>query len=127
MAYPQDYKYTKEHEWIQVKGNVGTVGITDYAQQQLGDIVHVTLPEVGKQLKADEAFGGIDSVKSFSDLFSPASGKVVELNDSLTGAPEKVNNDAHAAWMIKLELSNPEEVDRLMSAEDYEKYIAEEK
>jgi len=127
MAYPQDYKYTKEHEWIQVKGNVGTVGITDYAQQQLGDIVHLTLPEVGKQLKADEAFGGIDSVKSFSDLFSPASGKVIELNDSLTGAPEKVNNDAHAAWMIKLELSNPKEVDRLMSAEDYEKYIAEEK
>jgi len=127
MAYPQDYKYTKEHEWIQVKGNVGTVGITDYAQQQLGDIVHLTFPEVGKQLKADEAFGGIDSVKSFSDLFSPASGKVVELNDSLTGATEKVNNDAHAAWMIKLELSNPKEVDRLMSAEDYEKYIAEEK
>ena len=127
MAYPKDYKYTKEHEWIQVKGNVGTVGITDYAQSQLGDIVHLNLPEPGKQLKAEEVFGGIDSVKSFSELFSPASGKVTEVNGSLKDAPEKVNNDAHSAWMIKLELANPQEADRLMSADDYEKYIAEEK
>jgi glycine cleavage system H protein len=127
MPYPKDYKYTKEHEWIQIKGNTGLVGITEYAQEQLGDIVHVNLPEVGKQLKAEEAFGGIDSVKSFSDLFSPASGKVIEVNDSLTDAPEKVNNDAHSAWMIKLELANPQEADRLMSAEDYEEYVAEEK
>ena len=127
MAYPKDYRYTKEHEWIQIKGNTGLVGITEYAQEQLGDIVHLNLPEVGKQFKAGEAFGGVDSVKSFSDLFSPASGKVVEVNGDLAESPEKVNNDAHSAWMIKLELSNPKEADLLMSADDYEKYIAEEK
>jgi len=127
MAYPKDYRYTKEHEWIQIKGNTGLVGITEYAQEQLGDIVHLNLPEVGQQFKAGEAFGGVDSVKSFSDLFSPASGKVLEVNGDLAEAPEKVNNDAHGAWMIKLELSNPKEADLLMSADDYEKYIAEEK
>jgi glycine cleavage system H protein len=127
MAYPKDYKYTKEHEWIQIKGNTGVVGITDYAQHQLGDIVHVELPAVGAELKAAAMFGGIESVKSFSELYSPASGKVTEVNDSLNQEPEAVNQDAHKAWMIKLELSNPKEADQLMSAEDYEKYIAEEK
>jgi|SRR5882724_5547711 len=127
MAYPKDYRYTKEHEWIQVNGKTGLVGITDHAQDQLGDIVHLTLPEAGAELKAGEKFGEVDAVKTVSDLFSPASGKVVEANQSLNETPEAVNKDAHRAWMIKLELSNPKEADALLSADDYEKYIAEEK
>ena len=127
MAYPKDYKYTKEHEWIQVKGNTGLVGITDYAQSSLGDIVHVKLPDVGTPLAAGKEFGSVDSVKTVSDLYAPASGKVIEVNASLNDEPEKVNSDAHSAWMIKIELSNPGDLDSLLSAEQYEAYIAEEK
>jgi glycine cleavage system H protein len=127
MAYPKDYKYTKEHEWIQVKGNSATVGITDHAQESLGDIVFVELPKVGAQVEAGKSFGTVESVKAVSELYAPASGKVVEVNDSLNQGPEAVNQDAHAAWMIKLELTNPSQADGLMSADDYEKYVAEEK
>src|SRR5262249_43271287 len=127
MAYPKDYKYTKEHEWIQIKGNTGLVGITDHAQESLGDIVFVELPKNGGQLQQGKSFGTVESVKAVSELDSPASGKGVGVNESLNQAPESINKDAHSAWMIKLELSNPKEADMLMSAEDYEKYIAEEK
>jgi glycine cleavage system H protein len=127
MAYPKDYRYTKEHEWIQVKGNTGLVGITDHAQEALGDIVFVELPKVGAQVAAGKSFGTVESVKAVSEIYAPASGKVVEINESLNQAPEAVNKDAHSAWMIKLELADPKQADALMSAEDYEKYVAEEK
>jgi glycine cleavage system H protein len=127
MAYPKDYKYTKEHEWIQVKGNSATVGITDHAQESLGDIVFVELPKVGAQVEAGKSFGTVESVKAVSELYAPASGKVIEVNESLNQSPEAVNQDAHKAWMIKVELTNPGQADGLMSADDYEKYVAEEK
>jgi glycine cleavage system H protein len=127
MAYPKDYRYTKEHEWIQVKGSTGVVGITDHAQEALGDIVFVELPKVGAQVEAGKSFGTVESVKAVSELFAPASGKVVAVNENLNQSPEDVNKDAHAAWMIKLELVNPKQADALMSADDYEKYVAEEK
>lgn len=127
MAYPKDYRYTKEHEWIQVKGNTGLVGITDHAQEALGDIVFVELPKVGAQLNAGGSFGTVESVKAVSELYSPVSGKVTEINDSLNQTPENINKDANTAWMIKLELSDPKQADTLMSADDYEKFIAEEK
>jgi len=126
MAYPKDYKYTKEHEWIQVNGNAATVGITDHAQQSLGDIVFVELPKVGTVLQAGKSFGTVESVKAVSDLYAPASGKVTAVNDALNQSPENINKDAHGAWMIKLELSNPGEAGALLSADDYEKYVAEE-
>jgi len=127
MAYPKDYKYTKEHEWIQIKDNTGLVGITDHAQESLGDIVFVELPKGGAQLEAGKSFGTVESVKAVSELYAPMSGKVVEVNDSLNQGPEQINKDAHSAWMIKIEIGNAKEADRLMSAEDYEKYVAEEK
>ncbi|HZU31659.1 MAG TPA: glycine cleavage system protein GcvH [Candidatus Angelobacter sp.] len=127
MAYPTDYRYTKEHEWIQVKGNTGMVGITDHAQEALGDIVFVELPKVGAQLTAGSSFGTVESVKAVSELYAPASGKVTEVNESLNQSPENINKDANNAWMIKLELSDPNQANALMSADDYEKYIAEEK
>jgi len=127
MAYPKDFRYTKEHEWIQVKGNTGIVGITHHAQESLGDIVFVELPKTGAALQAGKSFGTVESVKAVSELYAPASGKVTEVNDSLNQSPEAINKDAHASWMIKIELSNPTEVDALLSAGDYEKYVAEEK
>jgi glycine cleavage system H protein len=127
MAYPKDYRYTKEHEWIQVKGSTGLVGITDHAQEALGDIVFVELPKLGAQLSAGGSFGTVESVKAVSELYSPASGKVTEINESLNQSPENINKDANSAWMIKLELSDPKQADALMSADDYEKFIAEEK
>ena len=126
MAYPKDFKYTREHEWIQVNGNTGTVGITDHAQQSLGDIVFVELPKVGTVLQAGKSFGTVESVKAVSDLYAPASGKVTAVNDALNQSPENINKDAHGAWMIKLELTNPAEAGALLSADDYEKYVAEE-
>jgi glycine cleavage system H protein len=127
MAYPNDYKYTKEHEWIHANGNVATVGITNHAQESLGDIVFVELPKPGAQLQAGKSFGTVESVKAVSDLYAPASGKVTEINEALNQSPENINKDAHSAWMIKMELANPSELNVLLSAEDYEKYIAEEK
>jgi glycine cleavage system H protein len=127
MAYPKDYKYTKEHEWIQVNGNTALVGITNHAQEALGDIVFVELPKVGAQLEAGKSFGTVESVKAVSELYAPASGKVLEVNEALNQSPENVNKDAHAAWMIKIELSKPSEAGALLSADDYEKFVAEEK
>jgi glycine cleavage system H protein len=124
MPYPTDRKYTREHEWIQVNGNSATVGITDYAQQSLGDIVFVETPKIGAELTAGKTFGTVESVKAVSDLFAPASGSVTEVNGELASAPEKVNSDAHGAWMVKITLKNPAELDALLSASDYEKFLA---
>jgi glycine cleavage system H protein len=126
MAYPKDYRYTKEHEWIKVEGNVATIGITDHAQNSLGDIVFVELPKKGAEVAAHKSFGTVESVKAVSELYAPASGTVTEINEALTTAPEKVNTDAHGSWMIKIQLKDPGEVSSLMSSEDYEKYVAEE-
>ncbi len=126
MAYPKDFKYTKEHEWIKVEGNTGTVGITDHAQKALGDIVFVELPKPGAILTVGKTFGTVESVKAVSDLYAPASGIVTEVNGELAKAPEKVNADAHAAWMVKLTLSNPSELNQLLPADEYEKFVAEE-
>jgi glycine cleavage system H protein len=126
MAYPTDRKYTKEHEWIQVNGSSAAVGITDYAQQSLGDIVFVEVPKVGAELAAGKTFGTVESVKAVSDLFSPASGTVTDVNAELATSPEKVNKDPHGSWMIKLALKNAGELDGLLSAGDYEKFVAEE-
>jgi glycine cleavage system H protein len=126
MPYPSDRKYTKEHEWIKVEGNRASIGITSYAQESLGDIVFVELPKVGSEITAGKTFGTVESVKAVSDLFAPASGKVTEVNGELATAPEKVNQDAHGAWMIKIELRDVNEVNSLLSAADYEKFVNEE-
>ena len=126
MAYPADYKYTKEHEWLKVEGNTGTIGITDYAQNSLGDIVFVELPKVGTEIAAGKTFGSVESVKAVSDLFAPVTGTVTEINEALNTSPEQVNTDAHKAWMIKVTLKNPGEAGGLLSSGDYEKFVAEE-
>jgi glycine cleavage system H protein len=126
MPYPANYKYTKEHEWLAVDGTAGTVGITDYAQNSLGDIVFVELPKVGDTLQAGKIFGSVESVKAVSDLYSPVSGTVTEVNSALNDAPERVNVDANNTWMLKLTLSAPDEADGLLSAADYETFTAEE-
>ena len=126
MAYPTDRKYTKQHEWIQATGSTGAVGITDHAQEELGDIVFVELPKVGAELAAGKTFGTVESVKAVSDLYSPASGTVTAVNENLATAPESVNKDAHGSWMMKITLKNPKELDGLLSAADYEKYVTEE-
>src|SRR5207302_5614618 len=109
MVYPSDFKYTKEHEWIKADSKTGTVGITNYAQESLGDIVFVELPKVGSEITAGKSFGSVESVKAVSDLYAPASGTVTEVNDQLATSPEKVNKDAHSAWMLKVALKNPGE------------------
>ena len=126
MAYPTNYHYTKEHEWIDVSGKIGIIGITDYAQNTLGDIVFVELPKVGDSVTAGQTFGSVESVKAVSDLYSPVSGTVTEINAELNSSPDKVNEDAHAAWMIKVELSDPAQVGTLLDAAAYEAFIAEE-
>jgi glycine cleavage system H protein len=127
LSYPQDRRYSKDHEWIKVSGDRGTVGITDHAQKQLGDVVFLELPEVGRVLKAGEVFGTVESVKAVSELFAPASGEVVETNAALTKTPEKVNTDPHGeAWMIVIRLLDPAEVQALMDAAAYEAYAASE-
>ena len=126
MAYPDDRKYTKEHEWVMASGNTASIGITQYAQDSLGDIVFVDLPKVGSDISAGKMFGSVESVKAVSDLYAPASGNVSEVNEELATAPEKVNQDAHASWMLKITLSNPSELNSLLSAADYEKFVAEE-
>jgi glycine cleavage system H protein len=127
MAYPKEYKYTKEHEWLQISGNTALVGITNHAQESLGDIVFVELPKEGAALEAGKSFGTVESVKAVSELYAPASGKVLAINDSLSSAPEQINQDAHKAWMVKIDMTNPDDVRALLSADEYEKYIAEEK
>ena len=126
MTYPNTYRYTREHEWLQVEGAVGTVGITDYAQNSLGDIVFVDAPKVGDTVEAGKVFGSVESVKAVSDLYSPVSGTVTAVNRELVTAPEKINTGPHQAWIVKVQLSNPSEVDALLSSADYEKFISEE-
>jgi len=126
MAYPAQYRYTREHEWIQVDGNHGTVGITDYAQESLGDIVFVESPKIGDKLEKGKVFGSVESVKAVSDLYAPVSGTVTAVNQELATAPEKINTDAHAAWILKVELSDPSEVDELLDAAAYETFVKEE-
>lgn len=126
MAYPADYKYTKEHEWLKIDGSTGMIGITDYAQNSLGDIVFVELPKVGTEISAGKTFGSVESVKAVSDLFAPVSGTVAEVNEVLNTSPEQVNKDANTTWMIKVNLKDPGEAGSLLSTADYEKFIAEE-
>ena len=126
MPYPADFKYTKEHEWIKSDGKIATIGITDYAQGSLGDIVFVDLPKPGAEMTAGKTFGSVESVKAVSDLYAPASGTVTEVNGELATAPEKINKDAHGSWMMKVTLKNPGELNGLLSAADYEKFVAEE-
>jgi glycine cleavage system H protein len=123
MAYPAGYKYTKEHEWIDLAGERGKIGITDYAQQQLGDVVYIDLPEVGARLKEGQSFGTIESVKAVSELYAPVSGEVVEVNAALKDKPETVNADPHGSWMIAIKLTNPTEADGLMDASQYETLV----
>ena len=126
MPYPANFKYTKEHEWIKADGNTATFGITNYAQESLGDIVFVDLPKVGSEITAGKTLGSVESVKAVSDLYAPASGTVTEINNELATAPEKINKDAHNAWMLKIKLKNPVELNSLLSAADYETFVAEE-
>jgi glycine cleavage system H protein len=123
--YPADYRYTKDHEWIKVEGSVGTIGITDYAQSELGDVVFAELPKVGVTMKAGESFGTIESVKAVSEIFTPVSGEITEINSKLVDTPEIINKDPHgSAWLVKIRLSDPKELSALMDAAAYETYIA---
>jgi glycine cleavage system H protein len=125
MNVPSDLKYTKDHEWIKVDGDKATVGITDYAQGELGDVVYVELPEEGAEVSMNETFGSIEAVKAVADLFSPVSGEVIEINEAVQDEPEKVNQDPYGAgWMAKITLSNPDELSQLMDAAAYEKHIS---
>ncbi|SFR99214.1 glycine cleavage system H protein [Granulicella pectinivorans] len=126
MPYPTNLKYTKEHEWISVDGSIGTVGITDYAQNSLGDIVFVELPKVGDTLTAHAIFGSVESVKAVSDLYSPVSGTVTAINEALNDAPETINTEANTTWIMKIELSDPAEVEGLLSSTDYDTFTSEE-
>jgi glycine cleavage system H protein len=126
MAYPAQYRYTKEHEWIDVKDGVATIGITDYAQHELGDVVFVELPKVGSKTVAGKSFGTVESVKAVSELYAPAAGEVIDVNTALQNTPEKINTDPHGAgWLIKIRLSNAAEIGGLMDAAAYEAYIAD--
>jgi glycine cleavage system H protein len=126
--YPDNFRYTKEHEWVHADGDAASVGITDHAQQELGDIVYVDLPKVGTRVEAGKSLGSVESVKAVSDIYSPVSGEITEINETLADAPESLNTDPHgAAWLVKIRLSNPEEIQGLMSAADYQSYIGAEK
>jgi glycine cleavage system H protein len=125
--YPANYRYTREHEWVALEGETATVGITEHAQSELGDIVFVELPKVGAQLEAGKPCGTVESVKAVSDIFSPVTGEVTEVNAALSDTPEWINQDPHGkAWMIKVKLSSPVPLEQLMSAEQYEQYVREE-
>ena len=126
MPSPSELKYTKEHEWVRLDGDVGTVGITDYAQDQLGDIVFVELPAAGNAVKQMEKFGEIESVKAVSELYSPVTGEVVEANGALASSPERMNDDPYGdGWMLRIRLSDPGEIDKLLAAQDYDEFIAQ--
>ena len=126
MNIPNELKYTKDHEWIAIDGEIATVGITDFAQRELGDIVYVEIETVGELLKADEVFGTVEAVKTVSDLFLPVEGEILELNEDLETSPEDVNNDPYdKGWMIKMKVSNPSDIDNLLTSEDYKKLIGE--
>lgn len=125
MNFPQNLKYTKDHEWVSVDGDIATVGITEFAQNELGDIVYVDITTKGKQLKADAVFGTVEAVKTVSDLFLPVAGTVTEINPLLESEPEKVNADPYGSgWMIKMEIDNPEDINRLMDADAYQKVVS---
>jgi len=125
--YPENFRYTKEHEWVRVEGDTGVVGITDHAQEQLGDIVYVDLPKPGTRLEQGKTLGSVESVKAVSDIYSPVSGEVVSVNDALTTSPEKLNADPHGeAWLVKIKLSAPGEIQQLLSADDYQNYVGAE-
>lgn len=127
MAYPTEYRYTKDHEWIASDGKAGTMGITDYAQHQLGDVVYVELPKVGSAVTMGEAFGTVESVKAVSEIFAPVSGTVREINEALASSPELINQDPHhKAWLIKVDLHQPDQVQTLLTATQYEQLVAEE-
>jgi len=124
--YPEEYLYSKDHEWISVQDSIGTIGITDYAQHELGDVVYVDLPEVGDTFEAGEPFGSVESVKAVSEVFCPIGGEVVEVNSKLEDTPELINESPHQkAWMIKIRITNPEELKELLSGEEYEEYLQE--
>jgi glycine cleavage system H protein len=125
MAYPKNYRYTKEHEWVNVEGGIATIGITDYAQHELGDVVFVELPKPGTKIESGKSFGTVESVKAVSEIYAPATGEVIEANAELHNTPEKINTDPHgAAWLIKVRLANAAELSGLMDAAAYEAYIA---
>ena len=126
MPYPENYRYTREHEWIALEGTTGTIGITDYAQNSLGDIVYVDVPKVGDAVTANAVFGSVESVKAVSDLYSPVTGAVTATNDELKTSPDKINETPHEAWIIKVELSDPAEFEKLLNAAAYEAFISEE-
>jgi len=123
MSYPDDRKYTKDHEWLRLSGGVGEVGITDYAQQQLGDVAYVELPDVGAQVTAGEPFGSIESVKAVSELFAPVSGRVTAVNDHLKQHPETVNSNPHGTWLIKLDVSDPGAAESLLDSQRYQELL----
>ena len=123
MAYPSDLKYTKDHEWIRISGDTAEIGITDYAQQQLGDVVFVDLPDVGRSLTAGQSFGSIESVKAASDLYAPVSGEVIAVNPQLKEHPEAVNKDPHATWMLKIRVSDPAAAAELLDSGQYEEIV----
>jgi glycine cleavage system H protein len=124
--YPNDYRYTKEHEWVSLKGDIATIGITDYAQHELGDVVYVEMPTPGAKLKAGEPFGTVESVKAVSDIYAPISGEITEVNSTLQAAPENVNKDPHGAgWLVKVKVATPAEISSLMDAAAYQAYISE--
>ena len=124
--YPADYRYTKEHEWIKVDGPLGTIGITDYAQQELGDVVFVELPKLGAKLKAGQSFGTVESVKAVSEIYSPVSGEIAEINSLLVDSPEKINADPHGSgWLVRIRLADLKEITQLMDVSAYQAYIAE--
>jgi glycine cleavage system H protein len=123
MTYPSDSRYTKEHEWVRPEGDIGVIGITDHAQKELGDIVYVDLPKVGTRAEKGKAVGSVESVKAVSDIFAPISGEIIEVNELLTTAPEKLNDDPHGdAWLVKIRMSDPGELSDLLLPEDYQKY-----
>jgi glycine cleavage system H protein len=126
MAYPTNFRYTREHEWIELTGSIGSIGITDYAQNALGDIVYVEMPKVGDQVTTNQTFGSIESVKSVSDLFSPVTGTVTAINEALTNAPDTINAKPHETWIIKVKLADPTQLNALLDAAAYEAFIAEE-
>jgi glycine cleavage system H protein len=122
---PENLRYSKDHEWVKVEGDVASIGITDYAQHALGDVVYIDMPRVGDKLPAHEAFGSVESVKAVSEIFTPVAGEIVEVNDALNDSPEEVNKDPYgAAWMIKIKMDNPGEADGMLSAEEYEEYLS---
>jgi glycine cleavage system H protein len=127
MTYPENFRYTKEHEWVLLEGDIATVGITDHAQSELGDIVYVDLPKPGTTFEAGKSFGSVESVKAVSDIYAPIDGEIVEANELLVGSPEKLNEDPHgAAWLIKMKVSDPSQVKNLLTPADYQMYVGAE-